>query len=43
VLAFKVIYDWRADGVITRLSDRIPGLGQTPPRRVEATCPGTEG
>lgn len=39
VLAFKVIYDWRADGIITRLSDRIPGLGQTPPRRVQASCP----
>jgi soluble lytic murein transglycosylase len=39
VLAFKVIYDWRADGIITRLSDRIPGLGQMPRRRVEAQCP----
>ncbi len=43
VLAFKVIYDWRADGIITRLSDRIPGLGQTPPRRVEARCSGIAG
>ncbi|MEZ5440186.1 MAG: transglycosylase SLT domain-containing protein [Lysobacterales bacterium] len=42
VLAFKVIYDWRADGIITRLSDRIPGLGQTPRRRVQASCSAPE-
>lgn len=39
VLAFKVIYDWRADGIVTRLSDRIPGLGQLPGRRVTTECP----
>ena len=39
VLAFTVIYDWRADGKINRLSDRLPGLGQKPVRRVEAVCP----
>lgn len=39
VLAFTVIYDWRADGKIRRLSDRLPGLGQRPARSVEARCP----
>ncbi len=38
VLAFTVIYDWRADGKIRRLSDRLPGLGQNPARLVEAQC-----
>ncbi len=41
VLAFSVIYDWRIDGKITRLSHRIPELamGKLSNTTVEQNCP----